>query len=220
MTVQGKRIAASVGLIVVVTVVSVWMQDFLCGAGVDLKQIGHKLDEVPAEFGDWRTRGTNELGQVEGKTLQCAGFVGRTYENQQTGEIVSAEVLFGPTGPIAAHTPEVCAASVGGNQNANRMPLVVDSSATETANFWSVILDVPRSPAGARVQNVCYGWSVGDGWQSPESARWTFFGEPYLYKIQVSCVVPTGEETRAMESCRHFLKDFLPVLKNYLVPAP
>ena len=65
---------------------------------------------------------------------------------------------------------------------------------------------------------VYYGWSEGGPWLAPDSSRLAFAGRPYLYKIQVASQHAPGDAPEADDPCLQFLKAFLPVLKDHLVP--
>ncbi len=64
---------------------------------------------------------------------------------------------------------------------------------------------------------VYYAWTTGDHWSAPNDARYSFTGWPYLYKIQASCEMSAGTDMDSTDTCRDFLRDFLPVLAKCLV---
>ena len=50
----------------------------------------------------------------------------------------------------------------------------------------------------------------------PTDARFAFVGWPYLYKLQLSSKLPAGADLKTGDTCREFLKDFVPVVRQYL----
>src|SRR5262245_55768945 len=71
-------------------------------ASGDAREASARLDNVPAEFGDW----TSTEVPMDDKVLRVAeatGHVSRIYRNRKTGNLVSVLLLSGPPGPIGAH---------------------------------------------------------------------------------------------------------------------
>ena len=79
--------------------------------GVDA--IAAKLEELPTEFGDWQLVENQELPESAQNQLHCYGYTLQVYDNTKTGGRVTVAVLFGPRGPIAVHTPEICYSGQG-----------------------------------------------------------------------------------------------------------
>ena len=79
----------------------------------NLEQTGARLNELPAKCGDWELTSDTKLADNAAEILQCYGSVVREYIKPSTGDRVSVFVVFGPRGPIAVHTPEVCYSSAG-----------------------------------------------------------------------------------------------------------
>ena len=42
--------------------------------------------------------------------LECVGEMVRVYTNAKTGDSVTLQLILGPAGPTAVHTPEICMA--------------------------------------------------------------------------------------------------------------
>src|SRR5262249_6593866 len=86
------------------------------GTTEDSRAAAAKLDRIPPTFGDWTS---SELPQ-DPKVIRVAeatGYVSRIYVNRKKNLQLSVLLLCGPTGPIGAHTPEVCYAGSGHEMN-------------------------------------------------------------------------------------------------------
>jgi hypothetical protein len=180
----------------------------------ELQAAAERLKEVPAEFGPWRMKSSQEMGVNELQILQCAGFIRREYVNRQTGEVVHVVVIVGPTGPTSVHRPEVCYSSRDHVVVDQRREAAMPGDAGD--RLWATTFQSQGLDAG--LLRVYYGWSPGDRWSAPEEARREFAGRPYLYKIQVESQVSTSE-IKQSDPCYNFLKDFLPVANRCLEQA-
>ncbi|MBN2294090.1 MAG: exosortase-associated EpsI family protein [Pirellulales bacterium] len=175
-----------------------------------------QLKGVPSHFGSWRITSEDDVDELTRHMLQLAGYVNRSYVDEETGQVVHVAVLLGPAGRISVHTPEVCFSSREYNQMDPRKRVTVkaDKNAEEYGELWQLTF---RSRDVSRHQLcVYYGWSRGGRWSASESARWEYAGSPYLYKIQLAARVPPGKTAEEFDPCKKFLVDFLPVLKPHL----
>ncbi len=202
---RGSLRIAATAILVVLTLFAGVVHGYLDGrwtANADLHVVGSKLADLPEQVGDWRLTETTELDPGAADLLRCYGSSVRIYENMKTGAMVNVAVLFGPRGPIAVHTPEICYSSVGtkqvGDRKVERMGL-----AGKEDSLWSV--QFAAAPSSDPSLNVWYGWSDGGPWEAREQPR--FWLTENLYKIQVAG--PAGEEgNRPVED---FIDAFLPV---------
>ena len=178
-----------------------WSQDS------DLKQRGSRLNDLPQSCGDWVLVESSELPEDAAEMLRCFGSVVREYRNQKYGYAVNVAVLFGPRGPIAVHTPEVCYDSVGTKQTRDRQSesVVVKDRRHQ---LWSV--QFSRKPDPDPVLEVWYAWSDGGNWQASKYPR--FWLTENLYKIQLAGPVVNGTQI----PCRDFLKEFLPHVQKVI----
>jgi Protein of unknown function (DUF3485) len=185
-----------------------WLNDrWVSKPNVDA--IAAKLDELPNEFGDWQLVDNQELPDFAQSQLQCYGYKLQVYENTKTGRRLTVAVLFGPRGPIAVHTPEICYSGQGVMPMGDRAREVIDIG-NEDHSFWRISLNSRRD---SKTQlEAYYAWSEGSKWQAAEYPRLWLTGK--LYKIQLACQ-PTnaGEVSDAVL----FLKEFLPKLQPLLV---
>ncbi|MCC9601438.1 EpsI family protein [Stieleria sp. JC731] len=163
------------------------------------------LSQIPTEFGEWRMVHEGELGETAQSLLRCYGASVRDYKNVTTGATIKMALTFGPRGPIAVHTPDVCYTSQGTKPAA---PRSVRSFNTDSGShrFWSV--DFIQNGENVPSLNVIYGWSSGDDFEAADNPR--FWMTDDLYKIQIA-----GDFTdAAVMPSEAFLKAFLPHLEK------
>jgi len=172
---------------------------------------GQRLNELPERCGPWVLMKTMELDEGAARLLRCYGSAVRVYQHEQTKDVVSVAVLFGPRGPIAVHTPEICYSSVGTAQIGDRERKMLKASG-QSQGLWAVQFGEKSldGSVGDPSLEVWYAWSDGGAWTASENPR--FWMTTNLYKIQVAG--PPSESGSA--SCEGFLKEFLPKLMPLL----
>lgn len=201
-------------------------------AGTKQKEMmAHAADLVtslPQQFGPWRSEHDFPLEGSAVNMLQCAGHINRTYTHAETGDVVTLTVMAGPTGPLVAHTPEICFSGRDyeivdrpARQEFAAVDLPSSSRAAgQTADDFFHVSFRSRSLQGERLK-VYYAWaSRQGGWQAPDKPRLTLGSQPFLFKLQVGAVTSSlaADDTSA-DVCRRFLADALPAL-NQLLFAP
>ena len=177
------------------------------GISEDIVSLGKKLSEIPTEIGPWKCTQDSKLEENVEKMLEAKGYISRLYTHQTTGESVSVFVVFGPKGPIAVHTPEVCYSARAVTQTSERTATPVEPEFKE-GNLWKLAFET--NTVDKRKMNVFYGWSEGGPWQAAANPR--FWRTDYLYKIQTSCQAAGKKE----DSTDEFFKLFLPELRKQM----
>ncbi len=190
------------------------------GASESMLAAAQNLQDVPRKFGGpqndrWQLQSAEPMSDDAAEMLECTGNIVRTYENRRTGEVVSLFVVVGPTGPTAVHTPEVCYSSQDYEVRDVRQPLAIADEQGQEDQFWALTFKSKRVQQDLLC--VCYAWGTGGRWSAPNDARFAFVGRPYLYKIQLASKLPRGTDLKTNDTCRQFLQDFLPVLRQYLI---
>lgn len=169
--------------------------------------VGSQLQDLPKSFGDWTLVEEGDLAEGALKQLRCYGSVNNVYRHEPTKTLVNAAIMYGPRGPIAVHTPEVCYSSEGTKQARQRTAETVKTKDRDD-QFWSV--EFTRNDDPDSSFEVWYGWSSGDGWVAAEHPR--FWLTEDLYKIQLS-----GPLTQSSFSpCESFLAALLPHLEQHI----
>jgi hypothetical protein len=182
----------------------------------EFEALASRLRELPEDVGPWRMKASTSLPPDVEAVLECAGYVNRQYENRQTHELVAVIVLLGPAGPISVHTPDVCYSSQAYTVVGSPARTAIAADKGSPDELWCTSLRSRNLTD--RDLRVYHGWTTGGAWSAPEQgARLAFAGQPYLYKLQVVGPLPTPVDDDASDQCRHFLNDFLPALRPYLV---
>lgn len=180
-----------------------------------LREAGQRLAEFPDQVGPWTLVSREELPAETLAMLHCSASLLRSYINQETGETVIVTVLQGPSGPISVHTPEICYSSRAYRVSEPRSVVKLDVAGERPSEFWALTFrskDVDES-----LLRVHYGWTTDGVWQAPASARWSYAGYPYLYKIQLASL---PRDLSAHDPCASFLRDFIPVLRRQVFQSP
>ena len=207
-----KRFVIPLSIAATIAVVSGVAHGWLDGRWVNklnVEEIAAQLKELPGEFGDWSLVENQELSDSALNQLQCYGYRLQVYQNAKTGRRLNVAVLFGPRGPIAVHTPEVCYSGQGVKPTGETTREIVECE-SEKHTVWRVNF---RSKLDSKPElEAYYAWSDGGKWQAAEYPRVWLTGR--LYKIQLACE-PTkvGEVPDAIS----FLQQFLPKLQPLLV---
>jgi len=174
--------------------------------GLDVDLAASKLNDLPEQIGPWVLVSDHELAQSAQKQLQCYGYLNREYWKPASGDRVSVAVLFGPRGPIAVHTPEICYSSAGSTPIGTRVAETLEANG-ETAELWHIQFGRDTEPRPHL--DVWYAWSDGGPWQAGEYPR--FWLTDRLYKIQLAGV--PGADGNELP-CRDFLTHFLPAVRE------
>jgi hypothetical protein len=82
------------------------------GSSRALQDAVARLDEVPLTLGEAWDGQPEELSDQEVAVAEIDGYVRWRYVNRRTGAVVSMLLVCGRSGPVAAHTPDVCYAGV------------------------------------------------------------------------------------------------------------
>lgn len=182
-----------------------------------LTQAIDRLQNVPSAIGHW-TSTDQELSEREIEAAGIQGYVRREYHNRRTGATVYLTVLCGHSGPMAVHPPTACFEGVGYSLNSG--PSIVrvtppDSDATYEFNRSSFKQNDAAVP---EIVRVFWGWSSTGTWQAPSSPRFTFRGQPYLYKIYVTDRDVDRSKDGIRPQVEAFLDEALPLIRAVLNP--
>ncbi len=204
------KTAMAMAVAALITVASSWLQpgqlyeqtpdDVLLGEA-------QRLDGFPTAFGHWQYEqdGVDLPAKVQ-QELGLAKYVSRIYRNPETDQKVGVLVMVGNPGRLVRHPPDICYSNRGSRSLAAEGADIDDEGRTHHFRVLSYASDNPLEPNGQFV--VAYGHAAGGEWDTPRYPRYTYGGEPYLYKMQV--LVSAGEDTQdRIETARMFLADFV-----------
>jgi hypothetical protein len=187
------------------------------GQPAKMLEASEKLKQIPSQFGTWKLakmKTTEEVDDAEVDMLEAASYTVRDYHSDGLRNDVVVTLLLGATGPIAAHTPDVCLPSYAHRTRGERKKVSITNADAASDCFWA--LTYQENNAEGKWRRVYYAWSDGGPWSAPDDARFKFAGSPYLYKVQVSGNFPAGADPEN-DVCRKFLREFVPKLKDCLV---
>jgi len=177
------------------------------GVSEDIQALGNQLRSIPMEIGPWKCEEEGKLDDKVAETLEVKGYISRVYVHQATGELVNVFMVFGPKGPIAVHTPEVCYSARAVTQTSDRQAVPCDYDGKD-GTIWK--LGFETNSIDKRKMSVYYGWTEGGPWQAANSPR--FWRTDFLYKIQTSCQA-TGKKE---DSTDEFFKAFMPEARKVM----
>ena len=183
-----------------------------------LEAAAAKLDQpLPERLGAWRLVETPAIEPGALEILQSVGHLQGVYSNDQTGESLAIQVVAGPSGPMSAHTPEICYAGqeykIAGERT---MTTVVDRNGKQHS-LWQLhaLAQHIRRPD----LQVLYGWSDGGTWDATNGPRIAFGGLPVLYKIQLARSTGPTRTDQEFDPVQDFLSRFLAHIEPLLVKS-
>jgi len=206
---RGLIIAVAV-LVVVAVALFEGLRSNRWGESDDSKAAAEKLSRVPREFGEWV--GTDSaLDAKIVKIAEAAGYVNRSYVNRKNGEQIDVLLLCGPSGPIGAHTPDVCYGGLGYKCLGNPIPRQVTPTSGK-ATFWTArfekVADATDHPL-----RVFWAWGVDGDWEASKEPRLDFAGRTVLNKLYLVRHANPNDDQGVTDA---FLTEFLPVVKTAL----
>jgi hypothetical protein len=185
-------------------------------ASDDLKRRAEEIARVPVNVGDWKGQDL-PLDRRTQEAAGIAGYVMRRYVNRR-GEGVTALLVCGRPGPIAAHTPEVCYPGSGFGSTAPRVRLTVGDG-PERDEVWAADFGNEDSALQKNLR-VFYAWTTDGTWTASETPRRGFAGAPTLYKLYVIREMGSKKGPARDDPALAFLGRFLPEIRATLFPRP
>ena len=190
------------------------------GVTEDLQTASARLKDVPRVVGPWT--GTDLW--IEPKILERAeatGSLSRVYQNNKTGTAVSALLLCGPSGPIGAHTPDICYGGLGYKMMGREVRKTITLADGTVSAYWSCQFTKPDSPGDLGLE-VVWAWGVDGGWVAADEPRREFISHNALHKLYVTRgLTPADRDDRVPpDPIREFLMEFLPEVKKAIAPGP
>ena len=180
-----------------------------------LQAAAQRLNDVPAQLGDWQMQDSTKLPADVEEMLQCAGNFNRSYINSETGDVVNVAAIVGPAGPTSAHTPEICYTSHDHVPLDGPTAVSIRPKDHPDEDFWRMTFRA-NDLKGARLR-VYYAWSDGSGvWSASKYPRVKYSGQPLLYKIQLASHWPESKDPSGDDPCQRFLENLLPALDKAL----
>ena len=218
---RNRQLIVTCLLVVFGTTGSGWLHGRLInrwGNAQVLEQAAERLDQaLPRQLGPWRLVQSPAMKPGALEILQSVGHLQGGYSNDQTGESIVIQLVGGPSGPMSAHTPEICYAGHEYRMAGERKrTTVVDQSGREHS-FWQLhaLAQHIRRPD----LEVLYGWSDGGAWDATNGPRIAFGGLPVLYKLQLARGTSSAAVERDTDPTQEFLSRFLVHVEPLLVKS-
>ncbi len=205
------KFIAGLLVVVLITAISGLARNYLEAGWSNQEKVAlyaENLRQLPEQIGDWVRSSDDDMPENAKRILKCHGFINRSYWNPQTGATVTVAILFGPRGPIAVHTPDICYSGIGTRSNSDRRAVEIASS-DHSDRFWTI--QFLRGAETVPSLEVWYAWSDGGPWVASEQPR--FWLTDNLYKIQLAGNPP---KDNAESDCKSFLRSLIPVLREKL----
>lgn len=181
-----------------------------------LPEASMRLQNVPKAFGHWTSKELS-LTETEISTGRIAGYVRREYRHAQTESTVGVLLMVGEAGPISLHPPTVCLAGQG--YQMLRQPATqtfsLDGRKQGDETFEVFRADFRSAQASDEfLTRLYWGWSTDGKWQAATNPRFSFVGEPLLYKLYVTERWRPSESRTDTAVAQQFLQEFLPAVKR------
>lgn len=189
------------------------------GPTEDIKAAAAKLDALPRQVGPWVAAADTQLDPKIVRVAEAVGYAARAYQHRETGATVELLILCGPSGPIAAHTPDVCFAGRGFKMAGGRARRTLPLPDGTAPSYWSARFE--REATGDDAMRVCWAWGLDGNWEASESPWGEYALRPYLYKLYLTRrAAQTADADRATnpDPVEEFLTAFLPEAKKVLGP--
>jgi len=157
---------------------------------------------IPRQVGSWRLVDSRPLPENDRKLLEATRSWQRTYRCRESRWTVTATMVAGPSGPIAAHSPEICFRRKDFRQVSQ--PRRHALSPREPAEFWFLTL-APRNFED-RAVTIAYSWHNGKTWCAPRLPRWQLAATTSVRRLQVTARHPAGVSSAARDRVTDFLR--------------
>jgi hypothetical protein len=192
---------------------------FVYGLWTDRWQSSQALEEalervslVPMTVGDWRAEDLD----VDPEMFAAAGaqkYWMRQYRQEATGEVFSVILMCGRGGKMAVHTPDVCYRGAGYEQVGSSQRLTIPLADSAPAEFWTGNFMKGNSLAAGKLR-LYWTWGAAGRWQAPDVPRFTFRGQPALFKLYV--IHQTDAEAAKSDAAVPFLQQLMPQMGTIL----
>ena len=186
------------------------------GLGRDLTEQTRLVESLPKSFGvlsdgrpAWVLAGEpKRMADEVVQLLECAGHFQASYRSTLRPEwIVQVLLMVGPSGPLLVHSPGVCYPAAGNVKIGEVDVLKLRSEEGRVLELR--VMHFTRPNLDGVTLRVGYTFSNGYDWESPTNVRQYFAGEPFLYKLQLQTMLPSGYElTEDQDPISEFAKHF------------
>ena len=182
----------------------------------ELKEYAARLDNVPKDVGDWKGEVVTESDEEILKAAGAERILTITYHNTSTNEIVHMNLVCARLQDIFYHTPERCYRAHGFEQVTDTSERSVDCGAMK-ADFKTATFKRTTETSKENLR-IFWSWTANGPWGSPSNPKWTYKGQPVLYKIYVENAADEGGGAVEGSPSIKFIRAFMPELNKGLFP--
>lgn len=186
------------------------------GKPPDLAGASDQIEKFPREFGKWKFVEAGEpLSDEVCSELGIAGYISRTYSNQQTHALVRVLLMVGQSGPLLRHPPYICYASMA-NEQIGDMTKMQASTTSPAGEFNLLEYKRAHSVTNDRFL-VAYGLATDAIWKVPVLPRIEFGAAPMLYKVQLlTALDPSQSRETGAALLKEFADEFAAAFQKHL----
>jgi hypothetical protein len=174
------------------------------------------LQDIPLTFGAWKGR-DSELDPQIARGTGSTDRIFRRYVNQETGVVLDAYILYGPSAEMYIHKPEVCYPVAGYQQVAGPDTRTIRAGSLQ-APFLALVYS--KGEGGQEVrQEVYYSWRYNSHWTPEVGTQKRFERIPGMFKVHIARRVTTRERRDISNPCEDLLKFLLPEIEHRISAA-
>jgi hypothetical protein len=201
-------------LALVLTATGAAIQDRLSGRWIDPDDVRFARDtlhDIPRTLGPWRMTQEQVIDERTTRLLQLQAAIHRTYIHRATGRSVSMALLYGPSGPLGVHDPEICYSSQAYELQGRRDRVSIRVGG-HVQEFWGLAMrSLDDHQGGLR---VVFGWRSGKCWEAANLPRVELAQRGHVFKLQVSASTsaaqPAANDDPCVDFIHYLLADFEP----------
>jgi hypothetical protein len=188
------------------------LHSFRWGEDKQLLEMADQLQKLPVEIGDWKRVNEKEMSSTEVAQLRPVGYIAREYSNGALNATMF--VLIGPTGPTAAHTPDICYDARQYRTLGQRQKTPMGDALIGQSECWS--LGFESRNVDRHLMKTWYAWTVDGKWHAAENPRYSFGDSRFLVKLQIAIFYPDQATMDADNSSSEFVNGVAQHLTRHL----
>jgi hypothetical protein len=172
------------------------------------------LDRVGMDLDTWQAQAV----ELDARAIRVSGasrYVMRRYTRRTDKSSASILLMCGRSGPMSAHTPDICYQGSGFEMAGSPTRFTVPAGpASPSADFWTARFTKHDAAVPMHLR-IYWSWKVPGGtWQAPDYARLAFGRPLALYKLYVIREMPSPDERPQQDPSIGLVQRFLADLES------
>jgi len=168
-----------------------------------------RLTALPLVIGPW-TGADVPYPEKQLAMANAEAHLYRTYTRNKPDDRVTILLMYGDSGSMGAHEPEMCFRGAGFKQCTTRTTRNVPG---QPAEFWTASFETGSFPPSS--STLTWAWGSDGIWRASENPRFDFADRDRIFKLYVSRVNGSPED-RTDEFLELFVREF----RRIVVDAP